>query len=154
MPRWADGPEHARARRRAHEAAVRGLVADAVTEAHEAHAAAQHDPAGSARAFLSKAALPAIRAVNGAGAPTLLPCLQKLVPLGSALSPLRWRGKLRRSWVEGVYKHKPRPLWPPSPPPQLCAMHPYRRGSQRSPALSCSTASDLAKPALSPRLGS
>ena len=81
-------------------------------------------------------------------------CLRKLVPLGSALSPLRWRGKLRRSWVEGVYKHKPRLLWPPPPPPPLCAMHPYRRCSQRSPALSCSTASDLAQPALSPRLGS
>ena len=49
--------------------------------------------------------------------PPCSPCLRKLVPLGSALSPLRWRGKLRRSWVEGVYKHKPRPLWPPSPPP-------------------------------------
>ena len=85
--------------------------------------------------------------------PAVSGCLRKLVPLGSALSPLRWRGKLRRSWVEGVYKHKPRPLWPPSPPP-LCAMHPYRGCSQRSPALSCSTASDLAKPALSPRLGS
>ena len=50
MPRRrGDGPEHARARCRAQEAAVRGLVADAVTEAHKAHAAAQHDLAGSAR---------------------------------------------------------------------------------------------------------
>ena len=81
-------------------------------------------------------------------------CLRKLVPLGSALSPLRWRGKLRRFWVEGVYKYKPGPLWPPSPPPPLCAMHPYRRCSQGSPALSCSTASDLTTPALSPRLDS
>ena len=46
MPRRrGDGPEHARARRRAQEAAVLGLVADAVTEAHEAHAATQHDTA-------------------------------------------------------------------------------------------------------------
>ena len=37
-------------------------------EAHEAHAAAEHDLAGSARAFLSEAALPAVRALNGAGA--------------------------------------------------------------------------------------
>ena len=67
------------ARRQAQEAAVRGLVADAVTEAHEAHAAAQHEPAGSARAFLSGAALPAVRALNGAGAPTLLPAMHGIV---------------------------------------------------------------------------
>ena len=59
--------------------AVRRLVADAVAEAHEAHAAAQHDPAGSARAFLSKAALPAIRALNGAKGPTLLPAMHWIV---------------------------------------------------------------------------
>ena len=57
----------------------RGLVADAVTEPHEAHAATQHDPAGSARAFLSEAALPDIRALNGAGAPTLLPAMHRIV---------------------------------------------------------------------------
>ena len=74
-----DWPGHARARRRAQEAAVRGLVADAVTEVHEAHPAAQHDPAGSARAFLSKAALPAVRALNGAAAPTLLPAMHRIV---------------------------------------------------------------------------
>ena len=52
MPRRrGDGPGHARACRRAQEAVVRGLVADAVTEAHEAHAAAQSDPMGSARGF-------------------------------------------------------------------------------------------------------
>ena len=55
MPRRReDGPGHARARQRAHKAAVRGLVADAVIEAHEAQAAAQHDRAGSARTFLSR----------------------------------------------------------------------------------------------------
>ena len=80
MPRhWGDGPEHARARRRAREVAVRDLVADAVAEAHESHAAAQQNPAGSARAFLSEAALPAIHALNRAGAPTLLPEMHRIV---------------------------------------------------------------------------
>ena len=78
-PRRGDGPGHARSRRRAQEAAVRGVVADAVTEAHKAHTAAQHDPAGSVRAFLSEAALPAVRALNGAGAPTLLSAMQRIV---------------------------------------------------------------------------
>ena len=77
-PRQGDGPGHARARRRVQEAAFRGLVADAVTKAHEAHAAAQNDP-GSAKAFLSKAALPNVRALNGAGAPTLLPAMRRIV---------------------------------------------------------------------------
>ena len=80
MPRRpGDGPGHARARRRAQEAAVQGLVVDAVTEAHGAHAAAQHDPAGSARAFLSEAALPAVRALNEAGAPMLVPAMHRIV---------------------------------------------------------------------------
>ena len=74
-----DGPGYARARRQAQEAAVRGLVAEAVTEAHEAHATARRDPAGSARAFLSEAALPAVRALNGAGAPALLPAMHWIV---------------------------------------------------------------------------
>ena len=80
MPRRReDGPRHARARRKAQEAAVRGLVADAVAEAHEAHAAARRDLTGSARAFLNKTALPAVRALNGAGAPTLLPAMHRIV---------------------------------------------------------------------------
>ena len=80
MPRRrGDGPGHTRARRRAQEAAVRGLVADAVAEAHEAHAAARCDLAGSARAFLNETALPAVRALNGAGAPTLLPAMHRIV---------------------------------------------------------------------------
>ena len=80
MPRRrGDGPGHTRARRRAQEAAVRGLVADAVAEAHEAHAAARCDLEGSARAFLNETALPAIRALNGAGAPTLLPAMHRIV---------------------------------------------------------------------------
>ena len=80
MPRRrGDGPRHGRARRRVQEAAVWGLVADAVTEAHEAHAAARRDPAGSARAFLSEAALPAVRALNRAGAPALLPAMHRIV---------------------------------------------------------------------------
>ena len=68
-----------RARPRAQKAAVRCLVADAVTEAYKAHAAAQHDSAGSARAFLSEAALPAVRALNGAGAATLLPAMHRIM---------------------------------------------------------------------------
>ena len=80
MPRRrGDGPGHARARRQAQEAAVRGLVADAVTEAHQAFATARRDPAGSARAFLSGAALPAVRALNGAGAPALLPAMHLIM---------------------------------------------------------------------------
>ena len=80
MPRRrGDGPGHARACCRAQEAADWGLVADAVTEAHEAHAAAQHDPAGSARAFLSEATLPAVRALNVAVARTLLPAMHWIV---------------------------------------------------------------------------
>ena len=80
MPRRrGDGPGHTRARRKAQEAAVRGLVADAVAEAHEAHAAARCDLTGSARAFLNETALPAVRALNGAGAPTLLQAMHRIV---------------------------------------------------------------------------
>ena len=80
MPRRrGDGPGHTRARRRAQEAAVRGLVADAVAEAKGAHAAARCDLEGSARAFLNETALPAVRALNGAGAPTLLPAMHRIV---------------------------------------------------------------------------
>ena len=85
MPRQQrDEPGHARARRKAQEAAVRGLVADAVAEANEAHAAARRDLTGSARAFLNETALPAVRALNGAGAPTLLPAMHRI---GNAVQP-------------------------------------------------------------------
>ena len=50
-----------------------------MAEANAAHAAGLHDPAGSVRAFLSAAALPALRALNAAGAPTLLPAMHWLV---------------------------------------------------------------------------
>ena len=80
MPRRrGDGPGHTRARRRAQKAAVRGLVADVVAEAKEAHAAARCDLEGSVRAFLDETALPAVRALNGAGAPTLLPAMHRIV---------------------------------------------------------------------------
>ena len=80
MPRRrGHGPGHARARRQAQEGTVRGLAADAVAEAHEAHTAARRDPTGSARAFLNETALPAVRALNGAGAPTLLPTMHRIV---------------------------------------------------------------------------
>ena len=74
-----NGPGHARARRKAQEATVWGLVADAVAEAHEAHAAARRDLTGSARAFMNETALPAIRARNRAGAFTLLPAMHRIV---------------------------------------------------------------------------
>ena len=77
MPRRrGNGLEHTTARRRAQEATVRSLVAGAVTEAH---AAALHNTAGSARTFLGKAALPVVRALNGAGAPALLPAMHRVV---------------------------------------------------------------------------
>ena len=80
MPRRrGDGPGHTRACRKAQEAAVRSLVTDAVAEVHEAHAAARCDLTGSARAFLNETALPAVRALNGAGAPTLLPAMHRIV---------------------------------------------------------------------------
>ena len=80
MPRRrGDGPGHARARRQVQEAAVPGLVADVVTKAHEAHAAARRDPTGSASAFLTETALPAVRALNGSAAPTLLPAMHRIV---------------------------------------------------------------------------
>ena len=86
MPRrQGDGPGHARARRQAQEATVRGLVADAVAEAHGAHAAARRDLTGSARALLNETALSAVRALNGAGAPTLLPAMHRIV---NAIQPV------------------------------------------------------------------
>ena len=100
MPRrQVDGPGHARARRQAQEATVRGLVADAVAEVHEAHAAARRDPTGSARAFLSETALPAVRALNGAGAPTLLPAMHWIV---NAIQPglIGLKAALYRHWME------------------------------------------------------
>ena len=54
-------------------------MADAVAEAHEEHAAAWCDLTGSARAFLNVTTLPAVRALNGAGAPTLLPAMHRIV---------------------------------------------------------------------------
>ena len=100
MPRRrGDGPGHARARRKAQEAAVRGLVADAVAEAHEAHAAARRDLTSSARAFLNETALPAVRTLNGAGAPTLLPAMHRIVNAiqQGLISP---EAALYRHWME------------------------------------------------------
>ena len=54
-------------------------MTDAVAEAHQAHAAAWCDLTGSARAFLNETALPAVRALNGAGAPTLLPAMHRIL---------------------------------------------------------------------------
>ena len=80
MPRRrGDGRGHTRTYRKAQEAAFRGLVTDAVAEAHEAHPAARRDLTGSARAFLNETALPAVRALNRAGSPTLLPAMHRIV---------------------------------------------------------------------------
>ena len=80
MPRRReDGPGHAKACRQAQRATVRGLVADAVAEAHEAHAAARPEPTNSVRALLNETALPAVRALSGAVAPTLLPAMHQIV---------------------------------------------------------------------------
>ena len=109
MPRRrGDGPGHARAYRQAQEATYRGVVADAVAEAHEAHAAARRYPTGSARGFLNETALPVVRALNGAGAPTLLPAMHRIVnaiPLGLiSLEPalyghwMKWRESNRSGW--------------------------------------------------------
>ena len=100
MPRRrGDGPGNTRARRKAQKAAVRGLVADAVSEAQQAHAAAQFDLTGSARAFLNGTALPAVRALNGAGGPTLLPAMHRIVNavLPGLISP---EAALYRHWME------------------------------------------------------
>ena len=100
MPRRrGDGPGHARARHQAQEATVWGLVADAVAEAHEAHAAARRDPTGGGRALLNESALPAVRALNGAGAPTLLPAMHRIV---NAIQPglIGPEAALYRHWME------------------------------------------------------
>ena len=94
-----NGPGHARARRKAQEATVRGLVADAVAEAHEAHAAARRDLMGSARAFHNETALQAVRALNGAGAPTLLAAMHQMV---NAIQPglIGLEAALYGHWME------------------------------------------------------
>ena len=100
MPRrQSDGPGHARARRKAQEAVVRGLVADAVAEVHEAHAPARRDLTGSARAFLDETALPAVRALIGAGAATLLQAMHRIV---NAVQPglISLEAALYRHWME------------------------------------------------------
>ena len=106
--RRGDGPGHTRACRKAQEAAVRGLVMDAVAEAHEAHAAARCDLTGSARAFLNETALPTVRALNGAGAPTLLLAMHRIVNAvqPGLMSPeaalyghwIHWRESNRSGW--------------------------------------------------------
>ena len=49
-----------------------------MAETHAAHAAALHDPAGSARIFLGESALPAVRVLNEAGSPELLPAIHRV----------------------------------------------------------------------------
>ena len=50
-----------------------------MAEAHKAHAAARRDLTGSARAFLNETALPAVCALNRAGASTLLVAMHRIV---------------------------------------------------------------------------
>ena len=85
-------------------------MADAVTKAPKAHTAAQHDPAGSARDFLSEAALPAVRALNRAGAPPLLPGMHRIV---NAVNPglISPEATLYGHWMEWRTSHRSgRPL--------------------------------------------
>ena len=85
-------------------------MADAVTETHEAHAAAQHVPAGSTRTFLGEAALLAVRALKGAGAPTLLPAMHQIV---NAIrpGPIGPGAALYGSWMEWCMSNRSgRPL--------------------------------------------
>ena len=79
MPRrQGNGPAHPRAGRRAQQATMPDMVVGAVAEAHVAHAAALHDLPGSAGAFLGKAILPTVWALNRAGALTLLPAMHRV----------------------------------------------------------------------------
>ena len=50
-----------------------------MAEAHAAHAAALHDTAGSVTTFPGEDALPAVRALKGAGAPTLVLAIHRVV---------------------------------------------------------------------------
>ena len=74
-------------------------MTDAVAEAHEAHAAARCDLTGCVRAFLNETALPAVRALNGAGARTLLPAMHRIV---NAVEPglISTEAALYGHWME------------------------------------------------------
>ena len=74
-------------------------MADAVAEAHQAHAAARRDLTGSARAFLNETVLPAVRALNGAEALTLLPAMHGIVNT-VRLGLIRPEASLYRHWME------------------------------------------------------
>ena len=60
-------------------------------------------------------------------------CQLELAPLGSALSPLRWRVNPGASHGEGVYKRKHRPRWPALP--CLSSQRADRRSDGASPTL-------------------
>ena len=80
-------------------------------EAHEAHAAARRDPTGSARAFLNETALPAVRALNGAGAPTVLPAIHR-IPNAIQLGLIGPEAALYGHWMES--RESNRSGWPRS----------------------------------------
>ena len=87
----------------------RGLVLSAVAETHASHAAALHEESSSASAFLGEAALLAVRALNGAGALTLLPAMHRgvnamrpgLVDPEAALNgyEIEWRMSNQSGWL-------------------------------------------------------
>ena len=111
MPRrMREGLEHAGARRRSQEATVQGLVAGAVLEAHAAHAAPLHNLAGSARTFRCEAAFPAVRALNGAGAPTLLPAMNRVFSACLAGALRSQSGPLRALYGANVQPVGPAPV--------------------------------------------
>ena len=92
--------------------------------------------------------------------PPARPCQLELTPLGSALSPQRWRVNLGASRGEGVYKRRHRPWWPvfPCSPSQRADRQPggtspaLGRGGRRSdgaavpPLPPCTSVGDPAVP--------
>ena len=92
--------------------------------------------------------------------PPARPCQLELTPLGSALSPQRWRVNLGASHGEGVYKRRHRPWWPvfPCSPSQRADPQPggtspaLGRGGRRSdgaavpPLPPCTSVGDPAVP--------
>ena len=70
-----------------------------MVQTHPAHAAALHNLVGSARTLLGEAAFPADRALNGAGAPTVLPTMHWVVN-AVLLGLIGPEAALYRYWME------------------------------------------------------
>ena len=75
------------------------MAGGVAVEAQAAHAATLHAPASSRRAFISQGTLLAVRAPKGAGAPTLLPAMQRVV---NAVGPglVDPEAALYGNWIE------------------------------------------------------